>query len=41
MFAERNSTASGEIETTHHVVWVGAVKLETLPYTEFQHFSSR
>ncbi len=25
-FAERNATASGEIETTHHVVWVGGVK---------------
>ncbi len=28
MFADRNTTPSGEIETTHHVVWVGGVKLE-------------
>ena len=27
LFAERNTTPSGEIETTHHVVWVGGVKL--------------
>ena len=26
LFAERNTTPSGEIETTHHVVWVGGVK---------------
>ena len=26
IFAERNTTRSGEIETTHHVVWVGGVK---------------
>jgi SAM-dependent methyltransferase len=29
-FAERNRTATGEIETTHHVVWVAGVKLEAL-----------
>ncbi len=27
LFAERCTTPSGEIETTHHVVWVGGVKL--------------
>ena len=27
MFAERNATESGEIETTHHVVWVAGVKI--------------
>ena len=27
LFAERNTTPSGEIETTHHVVWVAGVKL--------------
>ena len=27
LFAERNTTPSGEIETTHHVVWMGGVKL--------------
>ena len=27
LFAERNTTPSGEIETTHHRVWVGGVKL--------------
>jgi 2-polyprenyl-3-methyl-5-hydroxy-6-metoxy-1,4-benzoquinol methylase len=27
VFAERNTTASGEIETTHHVGWVAGVKL--------------
>ncbi len=26
VFAERNETASGPIETTHHVVWVAGVK---------------
>lgn len=26
LFAERYTTPSGEIETTHHVVWVGGVK---------------
>ncbi len=26
LFAERYATASGEIETTHHVVWAGGVK---------------
>ncbi len=31
----RNATASGAIETTHHVVWVGGVKLaEPPPYVE-------
>ena len=30
MFAERNTTPSGEIETTHHVVWVGGVKQPTI-----------
>ena len=27
LFAERCTTATGEIETTHHVVWVGGVKM--------------
>lgn len=27
LFAERCTTSTGEIETTHHVVWVGGVKL--------------
>jgi len=26
LFAERNTTATGEIETTHHVAWVAGVK---------------
>ncbi len=26
LFAERNTIPSGEIETTHHVVWIGGVK---------------
>jgi hypothetical protein len=26
LFAERNTTATGEIETTHHVVWITGVK---------------
>jgi SAM-dependent methyltransferase len=35
LFNERNRRASGEIETTHHVVWVGGVKLaEPPPYAE-------
>ena len=39
LFAERNSRATGEIETTHHVVWVGGVKLaEPPPYAEAAHF---
>jgi len=28
-FAERNRIATGEIETTHHVVWVAGVKKDT------------
>lgn len=39
IFAERNTTESGEIETTHHVVWIGGVKLgRHAGYREFQHF---
>ncbi|MBT4497776.1 MAG: class I SAM-dependent methyltransferase [Gemmatimonadetes bacterium] len=39
LFAERNTTPSGEIETTHHVVWVGGVKLtDGSHYAEFKHF---
>lgn len=34
LFAERNTTSSGEIETTHHVAWVGGVKLPENPYPE-------
>jgi len=26
LFAERNTTTTGEIETTHHVAWVAGVK---------------
>jgi hypothetical protein len=26
LFAEQNTIASGEIETTHHVTWIGGVK---------------
>lgn len=26
LFTEQNTTASGEIETTHHVTWIGGVK---------------
>lgn len=26
LFAERNTTTTGEIETTHHVTWIGGVK---------------
>lgn len=41
LFAERNHNAAGEIETTHHVVWVGGVKLENPPnYWEYQHFKT-
>ena len=32
LFAERFTTPSGEIETTHHVVWVGGVKLAAPSY---------
>lgn len=40
LFEQRNTTASGEIETTHHVVCVGGVKLaEAPPYGEHQFFS--
>lgn len=40
IFAERNTTPAGEIETTHHVVWVAGVKMEEPPnYGEFQHFT--
>lgn len=37
LFAERNTTSSGEIETTHHVAWVGGVKLPKNPYPERVH----
>ena len=37
LFAERNSISSGEIETTHHVSWVGGVKLADNPYPEHVH----
>lgn len=37
LFAERNATSSGEIETTHHVAWVGGVKLPENPYPERVH----
>ena len=38
-FAEPNTTPSGEIETTHHVVWVGCVKMKGASYySEFKHF---
>ena len=40
LFAERNTTSSGEIETTHHVTWVGGVKLSENPYPEFDQFQS-
>ncbi len=40
LFAQRNTTPSGAIETTHHVVWVGGVKLSDPPgYGEHQIFS--
>ena len=32
LFAERCTTLTGEIETTHHVVWVGGAKLAGEPY---------
>jgi len=39
LFAERNTTPSGEIETTHHVVWAGGVKLEGAScFDEFKRF---
>ena len=38
LFAERNTTASGEIETTHHVVWVGGVKTRDSYYAERSYF---
>lgn len=38
LFAERNGRASGEIGTSHHVVWVAGVKLaEPPPYAETAH----
>ena len=37
LFAERNTTSSGEIETTHHVAWVGGVRLPENPYPERVH----
>lgn len=37
LFAERNTASSGEIETTHHVAWVGGVKLPENPYPERVH----
>lgn len=38
-FEERNKTSAG-IETTHHVIWVGGVKLADPPrYVEHQLFS--
>ena len=40
LFAERNTTSSGEIVTTHHVAWVGGVKLCENPYPEFDQFQS-
>lgn len=27
-FAQRNTSAKGEVETTHHVIWIGDVKVE-------------
>ena len=38
LFAERNTTESGEIETTHHVVWVGGVKARDSYYAERSYF---
>lgn len=39
IFAERNGRPTGEIEATHHVVWVGGVKLaDPPPYAEAAHF---
>lgn len=39
LFEQRNTTVSGAIETTHHVVWVGGVKLADPPgYAEHQIF---
>ncbi len=39
LFAERYTTPSGEIETTHHVVWVGGVKRAgDSYYTESSYF---
>ncbi len=40
LFAERNAASSGEIVTTHHVTWVGGVKLSENPYPEFDQFQS-
>ena len=41
LFARRNTTDSGEIETTHHVVWVAGVKLAERPgYVETPYFGS-
>ena len=40
LFAERNTNQVGEIETTHHVTWVGGIKLaDESPYWEFKHFT--
>ncbi|MEQ7127005.1 class I SAM-dependent methyltransferase [Actinopolymorpha sp. B11F2] len=40
LFTRRHSDAAGGIEVTHHVVWVGGVKLEDPPrYAEHEHFA--
>ncbi len=40
LFEQRNTTASGAVETTHHVVWVGGAKLaKPPPYREHQFFN--
>jgi SAM-dependent methyltransferase len=42
LFAERNTVPSGEIETTHHVVWVGGIKVPGgFAYQEFQYFEEQ
>ncbi len=40
-FAERNTTPSGEVETTHHVVWAGGVKLPGESYYDERSYFAR
>ena len=40
LFAERHATPSGEIETTHHVVWAGGVKAGESYYAERSYFQA-
>ena len=41
LFAERFTIPSGEIETTHHVVWVGGVKMQGESYYDERSYFGR